>query len=141
MILSICYCVIYFCSFLSFFIFDRPPCSHRVLRIGWWSSNTRTEATETLEFVILLYLICYFVSHVVGSLLHHHLSPRKLFYHISFRFAAANSALAPSRSRTSCYHHILATPDLSTHTVSSHRSRIGRVAMYCSTVFGIFRTY
>ena len=55
--------------------------------------------------------------------------------------AAAAAAFDTTSSIPSCYHHILAThaPDLC--TVSSHWSRISRVAMYCVTVLCLFITY
>ena len=55
--------------------------------------------------------------------------------------ASAATALSTDWISPSWSHHLLAThaPDL--HTVSLQRSRISRVAIYCVTVFCLFRTY
>ena len=51
---------------LSFFLFDQSPFPHRVLIIGWWSYNPRTEAIEKLESVPIMYLVSYWISQVFG---------------------------------------------------------------------------
>ena len=55
--------------------------------------------------------------------------------------SAATIELAPARSRTSYYYHFLANHAPGIRTVSSHRPRISRVAIYCATVLCLFRTY
>ena len=32
-------------------LLDRPPCNDGIVIMGWWSSSTRTDAKETLEYV------------------------------------------------------------------------------------------
>ena len=55
--------------------------------------------------------------------------------------AAASANLALARSRPSCFKNLLETqaPDL--RTISSQRSRIVRITVYCATVLFLFRTY
>ena len=55
--------------------------------------------------------------------------------------STATIYLAPSRPRTSCFYHFLATHSPGIRTVSSHRPRIVRVAIYCATILCLFRTY
>ena len=109
--------------------------------IGWLSSNPITEATEALDCVPLFYSRFYFISHVFGSwyfaaylsVSSYSLSPS------SPATAAVN--LYPTSSSYSFSQHLLATHAPGILTFSSHRSRIGRVAMYCATVFCLFITY
>ena len=49
------------------FLLYRSPFPHRVLIVGCWSSNPRTEAIERLEYIPLIYLMGYFISHVFDS--------------------------------------------------------------------------
>ena len=54
-------------SIFILFIFYQSPCSYSVLIIGWRSPNFRTEAIETLDYVPIIYLVRYCISHVFGS--------------------------------------------------------------------------
>ena len=51
------------------------------------------------------------------------------------------ASLAPTRSRSSCYHKLLATHATGIRTISSHMSIIVHVAMYCAAVLCFFKTY
>ena len=42
------------CNFISFFLFDRSPCNHTVLIVGWWCSSPWTDSTGTLDAVPLI---------------------------------------------------------------------------------------
>ena len=57
----------------------------------------------------------------------------------SLSAAAAATALAPDRSRTSCYYHLLSTQPPGLCTVFLQRSRIRHVAMYCATILCLFK--
>ena len=60
----------------------------------------------------------------------------------SYRQSSSSpSAVAcnPYRSNPSCYHHLLDTRVPGLHTASSKRSRIGRAAIYCVTIFCLFK--
>ena len=52
-----------------------------------------------------------------------------------------SSAAAPAKSNPSYSHHLFETRIPGLRTASSQRSRIGRVAMYCATVFCLLRMY
>ena len=38
-------------EYFTFFLFDRLPCIHNVIIIGWWYYKYRTEATGALYYV------------------------------------------------------------------------------------------
>ena len=58
----------------------------------------------------------------------------------SLSTSVVNISCARDRSRPSCSHHILATYAPRLCTVFSQRSRIGPVAIYCTTAFYLFKT-
>ena len=55
-------------------------------------------------------------------------------------YAAAVRSLAPAKSIPSCIHHFRATQAPGLRIVFSQRSIIGRVVIYCATLFCLFNT-
>ena len=55
--------------------------------------------------------------------------------------AAASVSLAPASSMPVCYHHRISTHAPCFLSTTSQRSRSGRVAIYCRTVFCLRRMY
>ena len=55
--------------------------------------------------------------------------------------AASAACLAPARSMPSCSHQLFAKHIPVIRTVSSHRSRMFRIAMYCAIIFFLLRKY
>ena len=54
---------------------------------------------------------------------------------------ASVTSHAPTRSIISFYHHLLMTHIPGICTVSSHRSIIGRITIYCAAVFFLLSTH
>ena len=86
-------------------------------------------------FSVLLYIPCLWFLPVVACLssTSSPLSPPLP--------SAADTLFVPAGSSPSCSHHLLATHSPDLRTVSSQRYIIVCVAMYCATIFFLFRTY
>ena len=113
-----------------------PYCDYNWL-VGVQSQNRVYRETRLYPKMIFLLLLCSSISLVPcysASSLPRYSSPFSSSY-------ASDTALYLSRSRTSYSHHLFATHLPLICTLSLQRSRIGRIIMYCATVFWLFGTY
>ena len=88
-------------------------------------------------------LVCYFLP-LPSFLARHHSrgipSSSPIVSSLS-NFSAGALFFAPYKSRPTCYHHLRDTLAPSLRADRSQSSRIGRVAIYCATVFCLFLMY
>ena len=90
-------------------------------------------------------LVCYFVPlPLILARRHSRVIPFSSLSNSSPSESATTSAvlfLAPSKSRPACFYHLRDTLTPSLQADQSQRSRIGRVAIYCVTVFYLLVMY
>ena len=131
--------ILKYLSFLYFLLLTMfPQCAHNWV-VEFQSQNRGHRHTRLYPYNIfsaLLHISCLWLLPVAAYLS----SPFPSLYP-SPSSADAVATLAPASSSPSLSHHLLATHDPDIRTVSLQRSKIGRVAMYCATVFCLFRTY
>ena len=142
---------------LSFFLLVRPPWSESLFIIGCYYSNPRTAATRSLGSVLIDYLASLYSHSQRSALAPLHsapletLAPLDVLLSSSFfsgsvctttsasdsdsDSVSAACAFDVSQSIPFCSHHFLDTLVPPLCVVCSQRSRSGRVAIYCATVF------
>ena len=139
--------------------------------IGWYYSNPRTEAIRSLGSGVMYYCTILYYHSQGLTLAPLHSAPldpltpldvllsSSVYFSFSSGSACTSTSLSDSISDSDSEYvsaaryfdvsqsmpfwsdHLLDTPTPPLGVVCSHRSRIGRVAMYCATVFCLFVIY
>ena len=102
-----------------------------------------TQNREYRKTILCTFMIVYLLPRLSMSLVscYYASSLPKSSFPPSSSTAAAVSALYTTRSRSFFSNHLFATHVTSISNVSLQMSIIGRVTMYCATVFFLFSTY
>ena len=120
-----------------------------LVSVSWWRAHSRVVVFHTLHRGKRDTRLC--PNLVYWSTLYPLLLPQlressfliPLFYSsspsLSVFAAAVAVSRAPSRSSPACSHHRIPTYAPHFLSAASHRSRIGRVTIYCATVFCLRR--
>ena len=120
--------------YLSLSISIRPPWPLSMLNIGWWCSTPKAEDKGSLGSVPnVLNVATVFPPY---SVLSSHPTPPSPPSLVSSLYPTSSSiSCSLLKSRLTCSDHRLGTCYPGLQSASRHRSRIGRVAMYCAAVF------
>ena len=129
------------CELLLFFWAGlRDPIACLLFSGGIPSQNSGYKVTRLCPYIIL---VCYFVPPPSFPYCRHFRGIPSSYPIVSSTSDSTAVALlfAPSKSRPACYHHCrdILSPVL--RADRSQRSRIGRITIYCATVFCLLMMY
>ena len=114
-----------------------PQISHNWV-VTFQSNNRVHRNTRICTFIVfklILHIPCIWFLPVENHL---SISSSSLY---PYPPTSSSTSLDTYISSPSCYHHLLVTQTPGISTVSSHRSRISRVEMYCAAILWLFRKH
>ena len=128
--------------YLYFFICSFGPVSMSPQHANSWVVEFQSQIIGHIDTILYPSNLLNYIRYILCLRFLHVVSYRSVSYtplSSSPSTPDISRAIAPDRSIPSCSCHLRATHYPGLHAVSSQSSRIGRIAVYCATVFYLFK--